>query len=139
MEDFEGRVEACGAHGGHIEGVSDLRAPAPDVARPAGLAAVAGDRGEADEHGGLFGRQGADLGEADDQGDRGCGADAGDGGENDHPPLARQGSAAIRRPISASRVFYRRFGRFDLALDLGDHQRNGGLAELVDQGGEGFP
>ena len=136
MEDSEGRVEACGGQRGHIESASDLGAPALDVAGPAEGAAVAGDRGEADEHGGLFGRQGADLGEADDQGYRGCESDAGDGGQNGHPP----GQARIGGdPMLDLRVegFHRRFGCAELALDLGDRRRNGGRAKLVDQGGAG--
>jgi hypothetical protein len=63
-----------------------MGASAPDAAGAAALAAVPGDRGEADDHGGLFGRQGADLGEADDGRARGCGSDAGDGDQNGQPP-----------------------------------------------------
>ena len=77
------------------------------------LAAVASDRGEADDHGGLFGRQGADLGKADDQRDRGDGSDAGDGSQDGKPPgEARVGAdqASISAPrfsiaVSAARIW----------------------------------
>ena len=102
MEGSERRVETSGGQRSHIESASDMGASALDVTGSAALAAIAGDRGEADEHGGFFGRQGADLGEAGDQGDRGCDSYAGDGGQK-AIRLVRKGSAAIRRSISAPR------------------------------------
>src|SRR5258707_1992955 len=63
VEGLERWIEAGGGDRGHVEGAADMGASALDVAGAAALAAVAGDRGEADEHGGLLGRQGADLGE----------------------------------------------------------------------------
>src|ERR1700683_5829708 len=81
VEGLERPVATRGGHRGHIEGAADVGASALDVAGAAALAAVPGDRGEADDHSGLFGRQGADLGEADAGGDPGAGSRRGGGGE----------------------------------------------------------
>ena len=96
---------------------------------PAALAAVAGDRGEADDHGGLLGRQGAELGKAGDERDRGDGSDAGDGSQDGEPPGEARVGADQGLDFRAE-VFDRRFSRTDLALDLDRRRPSRGRAEL---------
>src|SRR5882724_2870259 len=59
-----------------------MTASALDFARSRALTGIAGDRGEADDHGDLLSGQLADLVEAGDEGDGGDRADAGDGSED---------------------------------------------------------
>jgi hypothetical protein len=111
VEGLERWIEAGGGDRGHVEGAADMGASALDVAGAAALAAVAGDRGEADEHGGLLGRQGADLGEADKEPISARPTMSAIAVTVPTPGmevrmasrLARRGSAPIRASISASR------------------------------------
>src|SRR5271167_231968 len=113
-----------------------MGASAPDVAGAAALAAVPGDWGEADDHGGLFRRQGADLGEADDERDRGDGSDAGDGDQDGQPPGEARVGADQGLDFRAE-VFDRRFSRAELTFDLDRRRPSRRRAELVEESGSG--
>src|ERR1700704_3640485 len=118
VEGFEVWVAAYGRDGRQVEGRSDMLASAPDAAPALALARVAGDRGEADEHGDGFGRQHAELGETGNERAGDDAADAGDGGEDLLP-------AGERRVIC------------DQPIDLGVEMRDmplDGRQELLDVG-----
>ncbi len=77
VEQFERWVEAGRGDGGHVQGFAHISASTSDVTRAIVFTTVAGDRREARDHGGLLGRQGADLVQSDDQCDRGDRSDTG--------------------------------------------------------------
>ncbi len=86
VEQFERWVEAGRGDGGHVQGFAHISASTSDVTRAIVFTTVAGDRREARDHGGLLGRQGADLVQSDDQCDRGDRSDTGNRGENIKTP-----------------------------------------------------
>ena len=55
IDGLEVWIAARGGKGGHGEGAAQLRASAADMAGAGLLAAIAGDGGEAGDHGGLVG------------------------------------------------------------------------------------
>ncbi len=122
VEDFEGWIVSRGGKGGHVQGASQVGSSASDVARAVVLAAVVGDGGKADDHGGLFGGERAEFDEADDEGDSGCDPDAGDGGEDSE--------AAGKERIGGDQAL-------DFGLEIGDGGFEGAelTLELEDGGG----
>src|SRR5471032_3161458 len=113
-----------------------MAASALDFAGSRALTAIAGDRGEADDHGDFLCGQLADLVEAGDEGDGGDGADAGDGSEDLEAP------GQDRVGFDPSLDFGLQFGdrRFDgaqLTLQLADQDSRLARADLVEKGGSG--
>ena len=100
------------------------------------LAAIAGDGGEAGDHGGLLVRERADFGKADDQGDSRRGPDPRDRGQDGEPPGQARigGDEAFDLRLEMGE---RGLDSADLALDLGDRHGDGGFAELVEERGAG--
>jgi len=135
IEGLERGVASGGGDGGHVEGAPQVLSSAANVAGAGVVSAVVCDRGEAEEHGGLLGRQGADLDEADDQRSGGEGAQAGNRG--DDRPSPGENRIVLDSPFDCGgEIFDGRFGGSDLTFDFEDGRSGVGGAELVAQGGE---
>ena len=136
IDGLEVWIAARGGKGGHGEGAAQLRASAADMAGAGLLAAIAGDGGEAGDHGGLLVRERADFGKADDQGDSRRGPDPRDRGQDGEPPGQARigGDEAFDLRLEMGE---RGLDSADLALDLGDRHGDGGFAELVEERGAG--
>ena len=90
VEGLQVGIEAGCGEGGHVDAGAQAGAPAPDVALAPDVAAVARNRGQASDHGSLFARARAELGEVRQQGDSGDVADAWDRGEDGKAPGERR-------------------------------------------------
>src|SRR6266852_725345 len=113
-----------------------MTASALDFARSRALTGIAGDRGEADDHGDLLSGQLADLVEAGDEGDGGDRADAGDGSED----VEASGEGRIGFDPSLDfglQLGDRHFDGAQLALQLADEHSRLAIADLVEKGGSG--
>src|SRR5579885_3270678 len=87
VEGDKGGVPAeGGGQGGGIEGAAQALAAAGDVAFAAMFAAVVIEGGQTGQGGGLFAADGADLGHANEDGQCGALADAGDAGDQVETP-----------------------------------------------------
>ena len=81
------RMEADRDQGRHVERLAQRGAAAANAPLAAVLAGIAGDRGEAGEARGALVRESAELGQLDQQGERGGFADAGDAHQNSEARL----------------------------------------------------
>ena len=115
-------VEAGRGDGGLVQGIAHMSASASDVPRAIVFATVAGDRREARDHGGLRGRQGADLVQSGDQRD---------------PPLYIKPWQDVVTGDQApdSDIVGRYLDGLELAFELQDQPLGLARAEAVENGG----
>jgi hypothetical protein len=111
-----------------------VSASASDVSRAIVFATVAGDRREARDHGGLLGRQGADLVQSGDQRDRGDRSDAANRGENIKTP-GENGIAGDQPLDLGIEVADRYLDSLELAFELQNQPLGLARAEAVKNGG----
>jgi len=134
VEQFERWVEAGRGDGGHVQGFAHMSASASDVTRAIVFATFAGDRREARDHGGLLGRQGADLVQSGDQRDRGDRSDAGNRGENIKTP-GENGIAGDQPLDLGIEVADRYLDSLELAFELQNQPLGLARAEAIKNGG----